>query len=367
MMKKVGIITCGKEPNYGACLQAFATLHAIKDMGYNAELMNYSFGADKFYSPFNQPTLKSSIIATLFYFPRKSQWLSFEKFRQQNMSYSSKRLYNCSDFEEVKKDYSCFVTGSDQVWNPELGIDVNITLQSFIHDGDAIRRISYASSFGSSSLKKKYIDLYTRELEKFSAISVREASGATLINKMLHRDICSTVCDPVMLFDEHFWKKYMDNSKTPTDKYIVIYDMRHSSEVMNCARSLAKARGCKIIAMSRVKLLKKGIQFVTNLSPSQFLSYMYNAEAVVTDSFHGTVFSILFHKEFYSFVSGNGVKIGERLLHLLDVLNLKNRLYSKFDKTMEFTPINYSSIDPIVSDFRDRSFNYLKKALNGLQ
>lgn len=360
-MDKVGIITCGKEPNYGACLQALATLNKIIELGYDAELMNYSFGSDKFYSPFAQPSLKSAIIATLFYFPRKAQCKAFDRFRESHMRYSSSRLYSLEDFSKVKDEYKCFVTGSDQVWNPNLGIDINITLQRFLND-DKIKSISYASSFGSNSLDSSYNELFKSSLKRFQAISVREKSGVDIVNGLLGESICKAVCDPVMLYDSGYWSKYCDDSRTPSEKYVIIYDMRHSSEVFDCAVKLAKIRGCKVISISRVKMLKKGVRFITDLSPSHFLSYFKNAEAVITDSFHGTVFSILFHKEFYTFCSGSGKKIGERLISILNTCHLKDRLYEK-SKDVVFSNIDYSKVDPFIEEFRMHSIDYLSNSL----
>ena len=363
-MLKIGIITCGKEPNYGACLQAFATQSLIQELGYDVDIMNYSFIADKSYSPFVQPSIKSAIIAVFFFFSRREQWKSFAKFRKKYMSYSDKRLFTAEDFKDIKNKYDIFVTGSDQVWNPELGIDLSITLQSFIAPSDNIRQISYASSFGVKSLNLEQFKRFKTALSGFDALSVREPSGAKIVNECIGHDCCKVVCDPVMLYDVSFWMKIMDHSRTPKTKYVVIYDMRHSKDVMDCALKIANTRHCKVIALSRIKMIRPGIKFVINLSPSQFLSLLYHSEAVVTDSFHGTVFSIIFHKEFYSFISKEGERIGDRLLHILDMCHLNNRLYSG-SENIDFSPIDYSKVDPIVDSYRMFSRHFLKDSLDG--
>ncbi len=357
-MKKIGIITCGKEPNYGACLQALATQHKVTNMGYEAELMNYSFMEEKLYSPLKQKTLRSFVSSTLFYPLRKSLHTAFLNFRKKHMKYSSKQLFTPEDFARVASDYDAFLIGSDQVWNPDLGIDTNITLLRFYENGP--RRLSYASSFGVSSLSKERELVYKEALNKFEHISTREETGKTLVNNITGRESVISL-DPTMLLDANEWSKYEEKSGLD-EPYVLIYDMRHSQKVMDTAKKLAEIKGCKVVALSRIVIQDKKIRTLYGISPGQFLDLFKNAEAVVTDSFHGTVFSITYQKEFYSYCSRQGMKIGSRITNILKSLGLSERLIHD-GAEVEFSEISYDSVTELLKKMREVSLGYLKKIL----
>lgn len=360
---KIGIITCGLESNYGACLQACATQYAVNNLGHEAFLMNYSFMGDKPYRLFSQPTVKSKISGILFYRLRKALWYSFDSFRKKYMRYSPYKLYTCKDFDSARKDYDVFLIGSDQVWNPELGIDNKITLLSF-YQGNSPRKISYASSFGISELPDIHKTLYSDSLNDFECISVREESGKKIINDLLDKE-CSVVADPVMLLTSHEWEKFVDNSRLPQKPYVFIYDMRHSKDVQSCALKIASDLGCDVYVISSVHIFRKGIKNIYGASPAQYLSLIKNAKYVVTDSFHGTVFSILFNKDFYSFCSKAGMKIGGRLTNILKKMDLSDRLCTEFNSSIEASHIDYSEVNKKIDSFRKESLTYLREAIKG--
>lgn len=359
-MKKIGIITCGLEPNYGACLQALATQHVITEFGYEAELMNYSFMDEKCYSPFRQKSLRSFISSILFYSLRKSLHKAFAKFRDLNMKYSTNALHTPEDFRNVCSEYDAFLVGSDQVWNPDLGIDTDITLLRFYEEGP--KRLSYASSFGVASIDEQLQPIYRDALDKFSYISTRETTGKQIVKSLTGRDSVVSL-DPTMLLTATDWKQYEQDSGI-NEPYVLIYDMRHSPMVMETAKKLAEQKKCKVLAMSRIVIRDKKIRTLRSVSPGQFLSLIKNAEAVVTDSFHGTIFSITYQKEFYSYCSRQGIKIGSRITNILSSLGLDNRLIH--DNTeLAFSSVNYDDVMPRLDQMRTVSVNYLKKILAG--
>lgn len=359
-MGKIGIITCGKEPNYGACLQALATQHKIAELGYEAELMNYSFMDEKIYSPLHQKHLRAFISSALFYPLRKSLHIAFQDFREKHMKYSAMPLFTPEDFMYVCGEYDAFLVGSDQVWNPNLGINTDITLLRFYENGP--RRLSYASSFGVSSLSDEQQNVYRSALAKFSYISTRETTGKQLVYSLTGRDSVVSL-DPTMLLSAEEWGQYEESIRI-NEPYVLIYDMRHSSMVMETAKKLAEAKNCQVLALSRIVIRDKKIRTLYGISPGHFLSLIKNAEAVVTDSFHGTVFSITYKKEFYSYCSRQGMKIGSRITNILSSLGLDHRLiYDAYGTT--FSGIDYDSITRRLEKMRAVSIEYLKKILAG--
>lgn len=359
-MKKIGIITCGKEPNYGACLQALATQYKVAEFGYEAVLMNYSFMDEKLYSPFHQKSFRSFVSCTLFYPLRKSLHTAFQSFREKHMKYSSVPLVTPEDFQHVCDDYDAFLVGSDQVWNPELGIDTDITLLRFYENGP--ERLSYASSFGVSSLPKELHGVYRDALSRFSYISTREVTGKKLVYDLTGREAVVSL-DPTMLLRDTEWSQFEENSGIQ-EPYVLIYDMRHSPMVMDTAKKLAEEKNCRVLALSRIVIHDSSIRTLYGINPGQFLSLIKNAAAIVTDSFHGTIFSITYKKEFYSYCSPQGMKIGSRITNILDSLDLGERLIHD-GKDVVFSGIDYENVTPRLDQMREVSLQYLKSILAG--
>lgn len=359
-MKKIAIITCGREPNYGACLQALATQKKVAELGYEAELMNYSFMDEKSYLPFRQKSLRSFASVMLFYSLRKSLHIAFERFRNKYMKYNDEKLYTSFDFRRICSEYDAFMVGSDQVWNPDLGIDVDITLLRFYESGP--RRLSYASSFGVTSLAEQMKPIYRDALSQFESISTREVSNKQLVKELTNRDSVVSL-DPTMLLTADEWRPYEEKSEID-EPYVLIYDMRHSPMVMETAKKLAEQKGCQVVALSRIVIRDKKIRTLYGVSPGQFLYLIKNAAAVVTDSFHGTVFSITYQKEFYSYCSAQGMKIGSRITDILSLLGLENRLIHD-DIKPKFSSIDYGGVIHLLNQMRTVSLNYLKKMLAG--
>jgi len=360
---KIGIVTCGLEPNYGACLQAFSTLVVVRNLGFDAELMNYSFFAEKSYLPLKQPSIKSFIAALLFYQKRKKQWVAFDSFRKERMNYSQGRLYSIEDFKKQLDNYSLFIVGSDQVWNPYLGIDTNITLLSFFESRPGLRKISYASSFGVSMLPEELKDKYKRALLDFDSISTRETTGQNIVKDLIGKE-CDVVVDPVVLQTAEEWGKYEDDSRTPTRPYILIYDMNHNKEMVKCASYLGGRYNIDVLVLSSINLYGKSFKNLCGVSPSQFLSLIRNSKFVVTDSFHGTVFSLIYNKEFFAFYDNNSDKLVSRLSNILSMVKLEDRLLTTFEESTLYHPIEYGKVNQILEELKRKSLSYLETAVS---
>ncbi|MEE0944419.1 MAG: polysaccharide pyruvyl transferase family protein [Clostridia bacterium] len=356
--KKVAILTCGLEPNYGACLQAFATQQAINSLGCESEILNYSFMSDKEYSPFVQKSIKAFISSILYYNLRKSLNKAFKQFRSEHMKYAADKFNSQETARDSIDGYDMVLVGSDQVWNPHLGIDVNITLLNFYKDGPI--KASYASSFGISELPPEKESIYLKALSEFKHISVRENTGAAIIKKLIDKDI-PVVADPTMLLKSDDWDKYALEVETD-GKYLLIYDMAHSDLVLKTAKKIAAELGVKIIALSRIILPDKSIKTLRGISPANFLYLIKNAEAIVTDSFHGTLFSAIYHKNFYSCCPLPGRKISSRITGFLKNVGLEERIVYDVDNVVSGT-VNYESADLLIDRIREDSYNYLQDVL----
>lgn len=356
--KKIGIITCSKEANYGACLQAFATQSFLEQKGYDAEIINYSFESSKPYSPMKQKSIRSFIANMLFYKLRKSQYEAFRVF-QTKMKFSAKEIENKKEYLLLKDEYDILLVGSDQVWNPYLGFDLDLSLLDFYDDGP--KRISYASSFGISELPDLLKKRYRKAYSKFTAISTREKQGQVIIEGLIDKKV-DVVVDPTMLFDKRDWSAYIEECEQCTGKYVLIYDQNHSPELVSAAKTLAMEQDLKIYVLSAILYRQRDIKNLYGISPAQFLDVINRAEYVITDSFHGVVFSVIFHKQFYTCCGGAASNLSSRITNLLDQLNLSEQwIGNEFSGAKN--SINFELVDEIVSKKRQESIDYLLNAI----
>ncbi len=357
--KKVGIVTCSKESNYGACLQAFATQQVLYNNGYDAEILNYSLEPEVSYTPFKQSSIRSLGARLLFYSLRKKQYLAFEEFHE-SMKFSSNRLRNANDYFIAKDNYDILLVGSDQVWNPYLGFDLDLSLLRFYDDGPS--RISYATSFGVTELPEELENKYASALRKFDFISTREEQGSAIIEKLLDRRP-KVVLDPTMLITADEWEihaKHYDNE----ERYVLIYDQNHSQELIPIAKKIAKSKYIKIFVLSAIFYRNSEFFNLQGIAPDLFLDIVRKAEYVVTDSFHGAVFSIIFHKQFSVCCGGNAVKLKSRIINLLAQFHLEDRWINDENVPNE-KEIDYDMVESILSQGREESMHYLIDALEG--
>lgn len=354
--RKVGLITCSKEPNYGACLQAFATQQIVENMGYDCEIMNYTFEDEKMHLPWKHRRISTIVACCLYYRLRKSLYLAFDLFHK-NMRFSNQMFENVEEFKNAVNEYDMFMVGSDQVWNPTLGIDTNITLLNFYDKGP--KRISYASSFGISDLDKSEHERYRAALEKFDRLSTREWQGRKIIKELINKEV-PIVLDPTLLFKKSDWNNYESNFKI-SEPYLLIYDMQHTRDLINLAKQIAEKHNWKVVALSRVKL--PGIKVLYGVSPADFLALFNKAEFIITDSFHGTAFSVNYEKQFLAYCGSGGSRLSSRIINLLNQLGLEERLLVNLKSVPLIKDINYLLVNNILEQKRDMSVQYLKEAL----
>lgn len=379
-MKKIGLCTCYRVNNYGSVLQAFATQSAIEKLGYDCEQIVY-FPKHSFHNLFARINLLFSKIfystlirnyrkkrrrKTLEYINRDIKRVeSYSKFRKQ---YFSKLSTNYNDYKslcEGTQDYSAVIVGSDQLWLP-IGVATNFYNLKFVDD--KITKISYATSFGVAKIpylqRKKYKDF----LERFQKIGVREESGKKIIES-LGVNGAKVVVDPTLLFNEQEWLNLIPNKENSLGKYIFCYFLGENRHHREYVKEISKELNIIIVAEKHNELY---VEADTNfgdfepesLMPNDFLNLIRNAEYVCTDSFHATVFSIIYHKKFLSFLrfpEGSCESRNTRIIHLLDKLGLKTRLYtsglSKIDN-----PINYEIVDRELDSWRKDSWEFLETA-----
>ena len=366
-MKKIGITTFHKAHNYGAVLQAYALKKTLEKENNQVEFIDYiSDDMEKMYkvikiSKKNMYTRVKSFIAALVYYRKnKSRYNKFNKFINKNFRMT--RKYN--SIEELKKDppqEDIYITGSDQVWNPEItgGLSDIYTLN---FGSDKINRISYAASIGNNALGKED---YKGKLSKINYISVREETAKNLLQPLVDKTI-SVVVDPTLLIDSKEWEEEFDLKDNEKEPYILTYHVAEYPEYVKIINELSRKTGLKVITFEKRK--KKNYNSILRCAysdgPEEFVRLIENAKYVVTTSFHATVFSIIFHKKLFV-VPHNTT--GSRMIDLLNKLGLQDRIYYSLEefKNCDYDrEINYKKVEEKLSKEREESLNFLKNALN---
>lgn len=351
---KIGILTFHRAVNYGAVLQAYALQKVIELMGHDAEIIDYrcSF-IEAEVSPLagfrNKKGFVSAMKQMIFRCKKNIAFSGFmKKFVNLSKRYSSKK--NMSELEE---QYDRFITGSDQVWNFGCSGSDSTYFLDFVKEPR--KKNSYAASFGFDKLPQGDPFDYSILLRDFYKMSVREQSAAKIVEEKTGI-LPMVTLDPTLILDSDEWKKLVQ--KRPCkEKYIFVYYIREPKDLLDYAYKLAEEKGCKVINS------KKSMEFLSKCSPQDFLTWFYYADYVVTNSFHGTVFSILFEKQF-AIELDNGKSVNNRSKELLQLLKIFNREVDIKDRNKIDDKIEYSEAKRRLLENRNKSLEFVKSIVD---
>lgn len=347
MNKKVGIVSCYFKNNYGSMLQAYATQKFLDDNNIPNEtidisdLIDFKKGKKKYYmsqiTNFDFVKTKLGMIKLKGY--QKINKNLGKNFRIRNKKFEEfKQIFNLTrkfhtynDIAEYsKKYYSDVVVGSDQLWLP-----VNIVADYYTLNWvpKNVNKISFATSFGVSSVPDKYKSLYANFLKKINCISVREANAVSLVKELSDRD-AKLVCDPTLLLNKKQWMDIQSEERLIEDKYIFCYFLGNNIEHRKFVERLKERTGFKIVSLNHcdeyVKYSDKFADIIPyDVGPAEFINYIRNAEYVCTDSFHGTVFSLINNIKFYTFErfsENSKMSTNSRICSLLKIVEMEDRL-----------------------------------------
>ena len=386
-MKKVGIVSCYFKDNYGSMLQAYATQKILENNGIPNETINIDFNKDfkngkrKYYITqlFNFKFIKNKFGMIKMKFQKKLNKKLEKNIRiRTNMYREFRRDINLSrsnsTYEDLKKQaiekYTDIIVGSDQLWLPVNVVSDYYTL-NWVPEN--INKISYSTSFGFSSIPTKYYQQYKKFLTRINYLSTREKSGVDIINKITNRE-AKLVCDPTILLKKEEWEKESLNKSIYQEKYILCYFLGNNIKHRKFAENLKKMTGYKIVSLNHAdEYVKYSDEFCDyspyNIGPREWLNLIKNAEYICTDSFHGTVFSIIFNKIFFCFRRHNSnskVSTNSRIDSLLDVAGISNeRILTGNEKVEEVLKykIDYENVNKNIEKFREESKTWLLKVI----
>ena len=342
-MQRVGIITLNGYKNYGNRLQNYALVTFIEKQGVVAEnIWDVSF----------KRRIKNKVKSIL-PLKRFKRFSNFYKFNNKI------RTNYVNDFNKLNDKYDCFIVGSDQTWNPFFGG----TCRLFLKFADDYKKNSYSASIGTEEIPEELKNKYIENLEKFNMISVREDAGKKIVESLTDRCDVEVLIDPTMLLTASEWdiQSKCPHGKLPR-KYILNYFLGSiSEERRKVIEKIASKHNCKII-----NLLDKKSPYY-HCGPSEFLYLEKNAFLICTDSFHSSVFALLFDKPFVVFdrEEENMNNMGSRIDTLISKFKLKNRKYNGKEITDENLRHDYSKSYEILEMEREKSRDFINKILKG--
>lgn len=359
-MKKVGIFTFHRALNYGAVLQAYALQQTLLKLPVEAEIIDYwcPWIEKQYRSLLGTGTKKDRVKHLLKVAQSRIIGRKFSGFSERRLVLSKRYFRSRKDLTKIESMYDFFVVGSDQVWNSFLTDSDETYLLNFVSDNQ--KKVSYAASFGLSKLPEPWKSRCQVLLKSFSALSVRERQGADIIHDLTGREARVHI-DPVMLLSAEEWKRIA--APIPDENYILVYLMGRSRTIIQFIKDLAKQTGCGVILFGSGLRRPVRAKYIRTGCPEEFLGYLAKARYVVTNSFHGTAFSILFHKDFFVEMLPEPSKANSRLEQILTLFGLSGRLIrSGICNDLQRKP-DYDAVNKILKKEREKSIHYLKNAL----
>lgn len=378
-MKIIAIISA-INTNYGTLLQAYATQQELLKLGFQTDVFYYTSNPVKqFYRVFNLPFLVTKLKALNVRLTAKMKYPEIYKklaireevfmdFRLNKLTITPK----IASKEELTKkvcEYDGVVLGSDQVWNPQ-NLEMDYYTLNFVPD--SIPKITYAPSFGVSEIPEKQKEKTAAYLKRIQHISVRELAGSKIVKNLTGRDV-PTVCDPTALLTREQWDAIKSKKQYTPDKYIFCYFLGSNMQYREFANKVAAQTGYKLVAIQHMDEFVKGdLDFADvkpyDVDPGDFVNLIANAEMVLTDSFHGTMFSIYYHTTFYIFnfdVQGSKNSVNSRIDSIIKLLDIGDRRLSGTENVEDCLnrEIDWVTLQGRVDQFRMESEEYLVNAL----
>lgn len=370
----IGLITYHSAYNFGSMLQAYATQQAVEKLGYAVEIINYRTASQKEYYGlyhFNQGVkrLLKDVLMLPRHLDRKTAKNKFEDFIHLYM-HTTKEFSEPEAFPEYAKYYETIISGSDQIWNKH-SFELNRVSWKYMYPyllkGYDGRKVSFASSIGAMSEQelKAIID----DLKLFHSISVREKPSDIKLGRLLEKEI-PVVLDPTFLLSKEQWINNLKLQSVSEPPYLLYYSLKsygESDERKSSILEFARKYGLNIKCVtpkcnySFRTSRHVAIQYHHEYGPLEFLQALYNAQSVLTDSYHGTILAINFGKDVYSYCGAGSADF--RKTYILEKLGLGDRIVSAKQNLIPISQnaIDYESVHLLLKVLREDSYRYLQE------
>lgn len=358
----VGILTFHRATNYGAVLQCYALQQTLNTLKIENEVIDYRCPfIERHYSPIPSVSLLHTRQFTreLCNAPVKLKArLQFDKFLLSKIRLSSKTKKR--KMESFCQKYDAIISGSDQVWN--LAITGEDTTYLLDFKTENCKKLSYAASIGPRAVEKKYIDMMQTYLQKFDVLSVREEAAVETVQQITGRVPLIDV-DPTVLVETSEWNRLAMESKLHCKKFLFLYLMQDSPELIHIAKTTAQEKGLTLYSIMMVQMKEPVGIDMRGASVEDYLYLIKNAEYVFTNSFHGIMFALRFHKKFFwSYQIGKNMS-NPRFEMLVNQYGIACRCLIRGMKIEEYKEIDFEFVEEVMKNQRKTSLQHLKEGM----
>lgn len=368
----IKVITRHGPSNYGSLLQSIATIHVVERLGHQCEIIDYQRNDERGLKGvlsqlsckkgYGNPLKKLAYIAVRYPIEKYAQ-VKFDGMRVRYL----KMTQRCSSHEDLEKlSADAFITGSDQVWGPMMNGHYDSAYFLQFAKGN-VRKLAYAASFGKTKFDASTVADYKKMLASYDKIAVREKSAVTMLHDWGLNNSVGQVLDPTLLLDKSEWEQLLvkreDSVKYKDKKYILVYQIHNDPKLSDYAKRLAKHAGLELLRVNpMLHQALRGGKFICCPDLGEFLSLIANASCIVTDSFHGTCFSINFGKQFVEILPNNAT--GTRNQSILELTGLADRILRDFDDySLLDKVIDYDKVHEVLKVERRKSLEVMKSML----
>lgn len=373
MGKRVGIITFHRSYNCGSMMQAYALQTIVERLGHSCQIVNFSNEGQKtLYSVLFPWSSLKNLIKNFILFPRKKEILQgfaeYERFISNHLNVAGAIVSDMSGLSD--EGFDAVIAGSDQVWNVTIEDGDDAYFLPWVSHA---KKIAYAPSFGAKnpSVCADNPELYAGYLNDFDALSVRENNGRRWIGDLIGIDV-PVLLDPTLLLDAKDYEGLEADLPTLPDRYIFYYSPGYSSDINRLIEKVSRKYGMPVIAFNAKHFYVKGMNLLSSFSlppkegPAAYLTLIKNASVVFTTSFHGTIFSTVYRKPFWTVKNGGMFGDDDRVLTLASSLGIEGRLCPiAFDDDCDYlsTP-DWTAYEDALTKEREKSISWLSSVLD---
>lgn len=352
---KVAILTLYGLFNFGNRLQNFALQELLNELKIETETIIFPEEKNSKTVEYYKLFFRKKLGHIVHLRRNRIFVLRDKKFEEFNNSYIRSNYYTDKSCVEISSKFDYFIVGSDQVWNPEL---LKSTNKYFLPFAEPEQRIAFAASFGVTKLAAKDYNYFQKNIRNFHKISVREDTGAELVEALSGKKV-PVLLDPTLFISVHKWRMMAKYHPDTEKSYILMYFLNTPKpETVVWIKKIAQKRNLEIININDIKEKKHYIS-----GPQEFIGYIDKANLICTDSFHGTVFSILLKKPFVVFKREYNVDMYSRLETLLHKFSLLDRQIAFIDDEAVFQ-CNFENNELVIQEERNKALTFLNSAFD---
>lgn len=357
---EIGILTWHQYDNFGSALQAAALVKTITDLGYEVSIINYRKKGDYSTLQIILRQIVGSLLQHLPYTVFPGKRYNFLRFRERYLKQT--RAVGKQEIAGLLANCRVVVCGSDQIWAPNV---LDTVYMGDFTGSECLRKVSYAASIGLNDIPDELVGIYRKLLSEFSFISVREDRGRVLLKEKCNID-STLVIDPTLVIDKESYINIEKRVHPIEEEFVFCYFLSSKSFYKEAVIKYAEERNLHIYGITNEPTDNEWMSVISGAGPQEFIWLIHNAHTVFTDSYHGTIFSIIFQKNFYTFKrfsNDDPVNQNSRIYQLDKYFGIGSRFLSSDNTTLDKPELDFNSIEKQLVKLREVAKSFLINAL----